>query len=223
MPRTLYLLRHAETLFNVQHKTQGWCDSPLTERGIEQARIAGRVMAERGMAFDHAYSSTSERCCDTLEIATREAFGEPLPYSRQKGLREIGFGVFEGKDDCLEPRGTRGEWYGRFGGETDDVATRRIVECLSGIMARPGHQSVLAVTSGGISRLFFVANQATAQDRPRLYCNCIAYVYEWDDGVFTCKEVVVPDLSSLERPGLPRQVRVAPANLSQPWTDTVAL
>lgn len=218
MARLLYLLRHAETLFNVQHKTQGWCDSPLTARGIEQAKIAGRVIADRGLTFDHAYCSTSERCCDSLEIATTEAFGAPLPYTRMKDLREIGFGAFEGKDDGLSPRGPRGEWYVPFGGESDVIATARIDGCLSEIMARPGHERVLAVTSGAISRLFFMAHEATAEDRPRLYGNCISYVYEWDDGVFTCKEVIMPDLSALEAPGLPAQVIEAPANLSQPWS-----
>ena len=36
----LYLLRHGETLFNLRHKIQGWCDSPLTEEDIAQARRA---------------------------------------------------------------------------------------------------------------------------------------------------------------------------------------
>ena len=31
--KTLYLMRHGQTLFNLQHKIQGWCDSPLTENG----------------------------------------------------------------------------------------------------------------------------------------------------------------------------------------------
>ena len=35
--KTLYLMRHGQTLFNLQHKIQGWCDAPLTEIGIKQA------------------------------------------------------------------------------------------------------------------------------------------------------------------------------------------
>ena len=42
MKKTLYLMRHGQTLFNVEHKIQGWCDSPLTEQGIKQAEIAAR-------------------------------------------------------------------------------------------------------------------------------------------------------------------------------------
>lgn len=40
MKKTLYLMRHGQTLFNQQKKIQGWCDSPLTKQGIEQAKIA---------------------------------------------------------------------------------------------------------------------------------------------------------------------------------------
>ena len=42
MKKTLYLMRHGQTLFNLQHKIQGWCDSPLTELGIKQAKVAGK-------------------------------------------------------------------------------------------------------------------------------------------------------------------------------------
>ena len=70
MKKTLYLMRHGQTLFNLQHKIQGWCDSPLTELGIKQAKVAGKWFKDHDITFDHAYSSTSERCCDTLEIIT---------------------------------------------------------------------------------------------------------------------------------------------------------
>ncbi|WP_304204093.1 histidine phosphatase family protein, partial [Lactobacillus intestinalis] len=40
--RTIYLVRHGQTLFNVHHKIQGTCDSPLTRLGIEQARAINR-------------------------------------------------------------------------------------------------------------------------------------------------------------------------------------
>jgi len=40
MKKTLYLMRHGQTLFNVRRKIQGACDSPLTELGIQQAGIA---------------------------------------------------------------------------------------------------------------------------------------------------------------------------------------
>lgn len=76
-------MRHGETLFNVLHKIQGWCDSPLTSKGIQQALLAKKWFEEHQIHFDHAYSSTSERCCDTLELITS------MPYQRCKGLKVI--------------------------------------------------------------------------------------------------------------------------------------
>ena len=66
----LYFMRHGQTLFNLLRRKQGWCDSPLTELGIEQAKTVGATLRGRGLTFDHAYSSTSERACDTLELAS---------------------------------------------------------------------------------------------------------------------------------------------------------
>ena len=57
----LYLMRHGETLFNLRHKIQGWCDSPLTEEGIAQARRAGEALTERGVVPSLAFSSTADR------------------------------------------------------------------------------------------------------------------------------------------------------------------
>ena len=70
MEKILYLMRHGETEFNVRKKIQGWCDSPLTEIGIQQAKIAGTFFSNNQIEIDHAYSSTSERASDTLEIVT---------------------------------------------------------------------------------------------------------------------------------------------------------
>ena len=212
MPKTLYVMRHGETLFNVQGKTQGWCDSPLTARGIEQAKLAGREFARRGLCFDHAYSSTSERCCDTLELATEAAFGAPLPYERMKGLKELNFGVFEGKDQFLEPQDREGfsSFYVQFGGEDHREAAQRLSDTLAQIAERPGHESVLVCSHGGIAINFYMLWKAYAQVPLTIFSNVLTYVYEYEDGVFSCTDLFVPDLSSLEAPGLPTQVRIVP-------------
>ena len=53
MAKTLYLMRHGQTLFNVLKKIQGWCDSPLTEEGIRQAKIARKWFEDNNIQFDH--------------------------------------------------------------------------------------------------------------------------------------------------------------------------
>uniref|UniRef100_UPI0026124EDC histidine phosphatase family protein n=1 Tax=Terrisporobacter sp. TaxID=1965305 RepID=UPI0026124EDC len=97
MKKILYLMRHGQTLFNLRRKMQGHCDSPLTETGRKQAEIAGEYF--ENINIDNAYSSSSERCCDTLEIATNGS----IPYTRLKGLKEMNFGVFEGESEDLKP------------------------------------------------------------------------------------------------------------------------
>lgn len=68
MVQTLYLMRHGQTLFNQQGKMQGWCDSPLTELGKQQAKAAAEYFND--IPLGSAYSSTSERTSDTLELIT---------------------------------------------------------------------------------------------------------------------------------------------------------
>lgn len=202
--KLLYAMRHCETLFNVQHKSQGWCDSPITPRGEEQCRVAGEELARRGVDFDHYYTSTAERCCDTMELVCQTAFGEVRPYVRKKGLRECGFGILEGKDDFCEPGFTdmRGLVMEACGGEGFDRIRERIVGCMSEIMEQPDAQNVLVVSSGGVLGYFYAATQGPGVERPYPNTNCMIYVYEWDCAGFACKEICRPDFSGIDCGGL---------------------
>ena len=151
MGGTLYLMRHGETVFNVQERIQGWVDSPLTEHGIEQARAAGRSLAEHGVVFDHAYCSTAERASDTLELVL-EAMGQPLPYERMKALREHYHGKLEAESERLNRDVAMDEmdaFYRYFGGETLGETRDRVVPALLDIMERPEHENVLVVSHAG--------------------------------------------------------------------------
>ena len=151
----LYLMRHGETLFNLRRKIQGWCDSPLTEAGIEQAKQAGAMLAARGITFSAAYSSTAERACDTLEFAL-EAAGQPLPYTRVKGLRERGFGTFESESEDLNPPTPElyDEFFPIYGGETRAEVCARTVAALTEIMERDESTQVLACSHAGAIMCF---------------------------------------------------------------------
>ncbi|MEC0090551.1 histidine phosphatase family protein [Paenibacillus macquariensis] len=88
---TFYLVRHGETLFNVQKRMQGFSDAPLTEEGIKVAENLGRGL--KNIPFVAAYSSTSERASDTADAVLE---GRDLKLIKDKRLREINFGDLEG-------------------------------------------------------------------------------------------------------------------------------
>ena len=80
----LYLMRHGQTLFNTLNRIQGWCDSPLTEKGRDQARQVRTYFEKHDMTFDQYYCTTTERASDTIELATGRT-----DYHRIKGLKEM--------------------------------------------------------------------------------------------------------------------------------------
>ncbi len=186
MKKILYLMRHGQTLFNLQHKIQGWCDAPLTELGIKQAQFAGEYFKENNIVFDHAYSSTSERACDTLEIVT----DYQMPYTRVKGLKEWNFGVYEGKDECLNPKLPYGDFFKQFGGDGEMELRERMVNTLTEIMNRDDHEIVLAVSHGAACAQFYRAWEQYAKviRKERLY-NCCILKFEYEDGIFSLVEL----------------------------------
>ncbi len=96
MKITFHYVRHGETLFNVLGRMQGWCDSPLTEHGIQQAQEAhDRLLS---VPLTRAFSSTSERCVDTANIILKD---RNVPLTTTKGLKETFFGDWEGEKDSL--------------------------------------------------------------------------------------------------------------------------
>ncbi len=198
MPKTLYLTRHGQTVFNTRGIVQGWCDSPLTELGIRQAELARAWFDERGVTFDHAYSSPAERASDTVEIITRGT----VPFERTRGLKEFNYGVIEGNSYQLVLPGTYnpyGDFLVPFGGSSEDEVIARMRRTLAEIMERPGHESVLAVSHGACTRAFISSCDATSDLHVpnRVSKNCTINVLRYEDGVFNLVERFEPDDSQL--------------------------
>lgn len=186
MKKYLYLVRHGQTLFNQQHKIQGWCDSPLTELGILQAKKAKEYFINNKIILDHAYSSTSERASDTLEIIT----DYKMPYQRLKGLKEWNFGLYEGKDECLNPSLPYGDFFAQFNGEKESEFHQRIVNIITGIMKKEKHNQVLVVTHGAAMAQFYREFEAygKVKNTSRLK-NCCILKYEVCDEKFVLLEI----------------------------------
>lgn len=184
--QTLYLVRHGQTLFNSRQKIQGWSDSPLTEHGIQQAKNVGTFFREQGVQFDHAYSSTSERACDTLELITSGL----MPYTRLKGLKEQHFGAFEGADQSLFPVFPYGDFFKAYGGEDSDTFVKRVCGTIKDIMDSPNHQNVLIVSHGVCCFQFYLAWEKYAVvRREKPFQNCCIMKYEYDGNIFSLLEI----------------------------------
>lgn len=181
-------MRHGQTLFNVRRKIQGWCDSPLTPLGIEQAKAAKDLLSK--IDFDHFYCSTAERCSDTLEIV----IGPQQPYTRLKGLKERGFGTFESESEDLNPPL---ELYDTYfvpaGGESDQQVKDRVYKTLNEIMNKEDHQTVLAVSHAGACLNFFslFENRERIQELGGI-TNCCIFHYTYENGTFHFVELLHP-------------------------------
>ncbi|MFT8316815.1 MAG: histidine phosphatase family protein [Sporolactobacillus sp.] len=97
--KTLYLVRHGETLLNLLNRSQGWADSPLTEKGAEQASKLGRALKKNGISFDAAYTSDAGRARETAKLVLLGAESQTVPLIETTDLREVAFGSFEGVDN----------------------------------------------------------------------------------------------------------------------------
>lgn len=187
MAKTLYLMRHGETLFNVQHKIQGWCDSPLTSNGKQQTLQVKKYFQDNDITFDHAYCSTSERCCDTLEFIT------DMPYIRLKGLKENYYGELEGESERLNKHLTPKDcetFYLQYGGESSNTTRDRMYHTLSELMEKDDHQSVLAVSHGGACFNFLRAIQDPHEELKKGFGNCCVFVYHYENHQFQLLKVI---------------------------------
>jgi len=95
LPR-LVLIRHGQSAWNLENRFTGWWDVNLTEKGIEEARAAGELMAARGLDFDRCFTSYQTRAIKTLNLAL-EAMGRLwLPMEKDWRLNERHYGGLTG-------------------------------------------------------------------------------------------------------------------------------
>nr|WP_209628406.1 histidine phosphatase family protein [Streptococcus oricebi] len=185
-------MRHGQTLFNLRHKIQGWCDAPLTDFGMYQAQVAGAYFKKAGIVLDDAYSSTSERACDTLEIVTEGK----VPYQRVKGLKEWNFGTFEGESEDLNPPLPYGDFFVAYGGESQEELIERIRTTIFDLMVNSPGKQVLMVSHGGslgnFARAWKKNWELTSFGR---MSNCCILVFRFENEEFYLEEVVEHDFS----------------------------
>jgi 2,3-bisphosphoglycerate-dependent phosphoglycerate mutase len=92
----LVLLRHGESLWNRENRFTGWTDVDLSEHGREEARRAGRLLADSGYEFDVAYTSVLKRAIKTLWLALEEMDRMWIPIHNSWRLNERHYGALQG-------------------------------------------------------------------------------------------------------------------------------
>jgi 2,3-bisphosphoglycerate-dependent phosphoglycerate mutase len=93
---TLVLLRHGESTWNQENRFTGWTDVDLSERGVAEAKAAGRLLGEGGYAFDIAYTSVLKRAIKTLGIALDALDLLWIPVAKHWRLNERHYGALQG-------------------------------------------------------------------------------------------------------------------------------
>jgi 2,3-bisphosphoglycerate-dependent phosphoglycerate mutase len=92
------LLRHGESTWNKENRFTGWTDVDLSEKGVEEARAAGRLLRREGFDFDFTFTSVLKRAIRTLWIVLDELDLMWIPVERYWQLNERHYGALQGLD-----------------------------------------------------------------------------------------------------------------------------
>ena len=186
--KTIYLMRHGETLFNTMDVNQGQCDSPLTSSGIRQAEGARAWFQAHHVTFDAVYSSTAERACDTAEIVSGG-----MPYTRRKDLKEIFLGTKEASPNSCNPAYPYGDYFVKYGGEDLDAFTDRVYGAVKDIADHEAGSCILIVSHGMAIRRFLTKLPEQAGAIRGFIGNCGILEMTYADGKFTVEEIINPN------------------------------
>lgn len=204
--KKLYLLRHGQTEFNVKKLVQGRCDSPLTDLGRQQARVAAAWLKAHNVVPDKVVSSPLGRAMDTASLVANELLGPDAAVDPCESIIERSYGTFEeGPHDALptdvwDP----GEDLVPFGGEGSRALQERMVGALTNLMGSEGIETLLAVSHGSASRQFIKAAAPEGFELPTKLPNCAIMIFGFDDAreeddtpqcKFTLQQIVDPQQS----------------------------
>ena len=105
--RLLVLVRHGQSDWNLKNLFTGWRDVDLTEKGVAEAREAGRKLKTQGIKFDVAFTSVLKRAQRTLDLMLTELGQTTLPIFKDQALNERDYGDLVGlnKDDARKKWG----------------------------------------------------------------------------------------------------------------------
>src|SRR3954465_11079942 len=111
--KKIVLLRHGESAWNKENRFTGWTDVDLTQKGVEEARAAGRLFVKEGYDFDFTFTSVLKRAIRTLNFALEEMDRLWLPVEKDWRLNERHYGGLTGLNKA-ETAQKQGDEQGRI-------------------------------------------------------------------------------------------------------------
>jgi 2,3-bisphosphoglycerate-dependent phosphoglycerate mutase len=101
------LLRHGESIWNLKNKFTGWTDVGLSDKGIQEAHNAAKLLKKEGYIFDLAFTSVLKRAIETLWIVLKDMDLMWIPVYRSWRLNERHYGALQGlnKKDTAQKHG----------------------------------------------------------------------------------------------------------------------
>ena len=94
--KKVVLLRHGESAWNKENRFTGWTDVDLSEKGVEEAKKAGKTLTENGFVFQKAYTSYLKRAVKTLNQVLDVMNLDWIPVEKSWRLNEKHYGMLRG-------------------------------------------------------------------------------------------------------------------------------
>ena len=103
----LVIVRHGQSIWNLENKFTGWTDVDLSENGIKEAKEAGKILKSKNYKFDIAYTSLLKRAQDTLKYILEELDETNIEIKKSYKLNERHYGALQGlnKDETRKKYG----------------------------------------------------------------------------------------------------------------------
>ncbi|MEZ5785419.1 MAG: 2,3-bisphosphoglycerate-dependent phosphoglycerate mutase [Xanthobacteraceae bacterium] len=173
--RLLVLVRHGESEWNLKNLFTGWHDCDLSEKGVNEARAAGRRLKAQGLKFDVAYTSDLKRAQRTLSLMLEELGQTDIPVVENWALNERDYGDLVGlnKDDARKKWGEERvhQWRRSYdiappnGESLKDTAARVLPYYITEILPRVmrGERLLCAAHGNSLRALVMVLDRHTPQ------------------------------------------------------------
>jgi 2,3-bisphosphoglycerate-dependent phosphoglycerate mutase len=178
--RLLVLVRHGQSDWNLKNLFTGWRDVDLTEKGVAEAREAGRKLKAQGIKFDVAFTSALKRAQRTLDLMLTELGQATIPIFKNQALNERDYGDLVGldKDDARKKWGEEQVhvWRRSYdvappGGESlKDTLARALPYYVTDILPRVlrGERVLVAAHGNSLRALVMVLDKHTPESITKL-------------------------------------------------------